>query len=126
MKLWLLLSLFLFSIVLYAQSEAPKASKNISLQLDQEPIPKEGYKKYYRNYLGYPKRKAKSKIIRIYVKFVVEKDGKITQAQILRGHNLKYNSKALRLLENSPKWKPGRKDGKPIAVGMTMPIFFAL
>lgn len=63
---------------------------------------------------------------RVFVQFVVEKDGSLSSFQVLRGVNDELNDEAIRVLKMMPKWKPGMKDGKPVRVQYTMPFKFQL
>ncbi|WP_462319463.1 energy transducer TonB, partial [Marinilabilia sp.] len=63
---------------------------------------------------------------RVYVKFVVDKDGSIIDVRIVRGISPSLNAEAIRLVKSMPKWKPGRQRGKAVAVTYTVPINFVL
>jgi TonB family protein len=62
----------------------------------------------------------------VYVSFVVEKDGSITDASVLKGIGKACDAEALRVVRHMPKWIPGRQDGKPVRVKFNMPIRFTL
>lgn len=63
---------------------------------------------------------------RVYVKFVVNTDGSITDVEIARGVDPSLDKEALRVVKNMPKWKPGRQRNKPVRVSYTVPINFVL
>lgn len=63
---------------------------------------------------------------RVYVQFVVEKDGSIGRAKIVRGVDPSVDAEALRVINASPNWKPGKQKGKNVAVSYTVPINFQL
>ncbi|MGE5426686.1 MAG: energy transducer TonB [Methylococcaceae bacterium] len=63
---------------------------------------------------------------KVYVSFVVGKDGGITQAKILRGVDPALDKEALRVVNSLPAWKPGKQGGKPVRVSYTVPISFVL
>jgi periplasmic protein TonB len=63
---------------------------------------------------------------RVYVTFVVDRDGSITNARIARGVDPSLDQEALRVVNNLPKWKPGKQRGKPVRVSYTVPINFQL
>ena len=63
---------------------------------------------------------------KVYVQFVVEKDGSLSSFQVLRGVSDDIDAEALRVLKAMPKWKPGMNDGKPVRVQFTMPFVFKL
>ncbi len=62
----------------------------------------------------------------VYVAFVVEKDGSISTAKILRGISPSLDEVALNTILGMPKWKPALKDAKPIRSQFNMPIKFIL
>ena len=63
---------------------------------------------------------------RVYVQFVVNTKGEITNAVILRGVDPSLDKEALRVVENMPKWKPGKQRNRPVRVSYTVPINFVL
>lgn len=63
---------------------------------------------------------------KVYVNFVVGKDGSISQAKIARGVDPSLDKEALRVVNSLPKWKPGKQGGKPVKVSYTVPINFQL
>ena len=63
---------------------------------------------------------------KVYVTFVVDRDGSVTNARIARGVDPSLDQEALRVVNNLPKWKPGKQRGKPVRVSYTVPINFQL
>jgi protein TonB len=63
---------------------------------------------------------------RVYVKFVINTDGSVTDVQIARGVDPSLDKEALRVVKNMPKWKPGKQRGKAVRVSYTVPINFVL
>lgn len=63
---------------------------------------------------------------KVFVTFVVEKDGSLTDIKVVRGIGSGCDEEAKRVLANSPKWTPGIQNGRPVRVQYTMPINFAL
>ena len=63
---------------------------------------------------------------KVFVNFVVGKDGSITNAKIYRGVDPSLDAEALRVVNSLPKWKPGKQGGKDVAVQYTVPINFRL
>ena len=77
--------------------------------------------------IRYPKLAAESNIQgRVYVSFVVDVDGKVTDATIARGVHPLLDSEALRIVRLMPSWKPGTENGKAVKVSYTVPISFML
>ena len=62
----------------------------------------------------------------VYVSFVVEKDGSIGEAKVLRGVGKSCDQEALRVVKGMPKWTPGKQSGKPVRVQFNMPVQFKL
>jgi protein TonB len=67
---------------------------------------------------------------RVVVQFVVEKDGRITDAQVVRDIGAGCGEEALRVVNSmnqmSQKWTPGKQRGKPVRVQFTLPVSFKL
>ena len=63
---------------------------------------------------------------RVYVRFVIEKDGSVTDVQVVKGIGGGCDEEAVKVLENSPKWIPGKQRGNNVRVYMTVPILFLL
>ena len=63
---------------------------------------------------------------RVIVQFVVEKDGTIVNAKVARGVDPDLDAEALRVVNQSPKWKPGKQKGEAVRVKYTLPIMFRL
>ena len=82
---------------------------------------------YVSNNVKYPEE-AKNKNIagRVFVSFVVEKDGSIGEVKVLRGIGGGCDEEAVRVIKGMPKWKPGMQKGKPVRVSYQIPIYFKL
>ena len=63
---------------------------------------------------------------RVICAFVVNKDGSVVDAEVLRGVDPSLDKEALRVIGTMPKWKPGKQRGKPVRVKYTVPITFRL
>lgn len=63
---------------------------------------------------------------RVYVTFVVDADGSVSEPRIARGVDPSLDKEALRVVSMLPKWKPGKQRGKPVRVSYTVPINFQL
>ena len=83
--------------------------------------------KYMVENIKYPET-AKNKGLQgtVYVSFVVEKDGSITNTKVIRGVESSLDAEAFRVVSAMPKWKPGTDKGKPVRVLFNMPIQFKL
>ena len=63
---------------------------------------------------------------RVYIQFVINQQGEVTNAVILRGVDPSLDREALRVVQAMPKWKPGRQRNRPVRVSYTVPINFVL
>ena len=63
---------------------------------------------------------------RVIVQFVVEKDGSIGQATILKGVDKDLDREALRVVKSMPKWQPGKNNGVPVRSYFRLPVTFRL
>ncbi|MDB4582171.1 energy transducer TonB [Draconibacterium sp.] len=84
-------------------------------------------RKYIANAVKYPVIAQENGIQgKVYVTFVVGKNGSINNAQVARGVDPSLDKEALRVVNSLPKWKPGKQRGKPVNVSYTVPINFVL
>ncbi|MDR1919449.1 MAG: energy transducer TonB [Tannerellaceae bacterium] len=63
---------------------------------------------------------------RVICAFVVNRDGTIVDAEVVRGVDPSLDKEALRVINTMPKWSPGKQRGKPVRVKYTVPITFRL
>ena len=63
---------------------------------------------------------------RVIANFVVEKDGSITEARVVKSVDPALDAEALRVVGTMPKWAPGTQNGEPVRVKYTVPITFRL
>ena len=109
-----------------------KHAKNDSIyqivdQMPEFPGGTEALLKFVANNVKYPE-KAKDEEIsgRVFISFVIEKDGSVSNVELKRGIGGGCDDEAVRVVKAMPKWKPGIKDGKPVRVSYMMPINFKL
>ena len=62
----------------------------------------------------------------VVIKFVVEKDGKLSNIQVLQSPDKTLSDAAVQVLQKSPKWKPGKQRNKPVRVTYTLPVSFKI
>lgn len=83
------------------------------------------YKYIYEN-LKYPKTAIENKTFgKLLITFIVERDGSITNAVVLRGVGDGIDEEGLRIIKNSPKWFPGFQNGHAVRTSFTIPIDFS-
>ena len=63
---------------------------------------------------------------RVITNFVVERDGSITDVQVVRGVDPSLDKEAIRVIQSMPKWKAGRQRGSAVRVRFTLPVVFRL
>ena len=63
---------------------------------------------------------------RVVVQFIIEEDGTVSEAKVLKKVNDDLDAEALRVVNAMPKWTPGRQKGQPVRVKYTMPVTFRL
>lgn len=83
--------------------------------------------KYLSSNIKYPVEAHKAGIQgRVVVSFVVNKDGTVKDAKIVRSVDKSIDAEALRVISAMPKWQPGYQDGKVVSVRYTVPVTFRL
>ncbi len=86
-----------------------------------------GYLAFFGKNLKYPQQAAKMGIEgKVFIEFVVEKDGSITNGKVRKDIGYGCGEEAVRVLNTMPKWTPAKQNGKPTRLKMTLPINFQL
>lgn len=119
---------FLLSFSL-TESYGQDTDKVYSLADEQPAYPggMSAFFKYIQSDMQYPDAaKAAGVEGRVFVEYVIEKDGSVSNAKILKSLNGECDKEALRLISNSANWTPGKIDGKAVRVKMALPLNFKL
>ena len=83
--------------------------------------------KWIAQRVRYPQLAAEAGIQgKVYIQFVVEKNGSVSNIKVVRGVDELLDKEALRVISEMPKWTPGKQRGKAVRVSYTMPITFKL
>ncbi len=83
--------------------------------------------KYLAENIKYPQMAKESGIQgRVFVTFVVERDGSVTDVRVLRGIGGGCDEEAIRVVKGMPKWSPGKQRGKAVRVQYNLPVKFTL
>jgi protein TonB len=102
----------------------------IHLIVEEQPSFEGGIEAFYRyisKNLKYPNTAKRIAVEgKVFLSFVIDKDGSITQVEVLKGIGGGCDEEAVRVLENAPRWNPGKQRGKAVKVRMQLPIVFAL
>jgi TonB family protein len=128
----LLICYFFFfgGLVLWAQDSQSMNNEPVFDTVDRIPYLK-GHKKsqhdYFQKRMQYPSEARLASVEGIvYVSFVVSKVGTVDSVSIQQSPSYMLNNEAIRLIENSGPWKPGKKDGMEVNTRMVVPVKFAL
>jgi TonB family protein len=82
--------------------------------------------KYLKRNLKYPSQAQENNIDgKVYVSFVVEKNGMLTDLKIIKGIGYGCDEEVIRVLKSSPPWKPGMNENKPVRTSYTLPVRFS-
>ncbi|MDB5009237.1 MAG: TonB family protein [Mucilaginibacter sp.] len=98
--------------------------------VENEPAFPGGIQKFY-DYLSkairYPAVDRENNVTgKVFVQFVVERDGSLTDVKALRGPSQTLSDEAVRAVKASPKWTPGVQNGRKVRVQYTVPVNFTL
>ena len=86
-----------------------------------------GLMKYIQKNVKYPAIAKEYNITgKVYVSFIVDKSGSVTNVKIVRGVDKNLDAEAMRVVKSLPKYKPGKQRGKSVRVMFTIPINFTL
>lgn len=108
-----------------AESESDQLQDELKSidQMPEFPGGQDSLLKFIRKNFNYPSNyKIESSNKKIDVNFIVDKDGKIKKAKIVKGINSELDKEALRVVNSMPKWKAGFNNGKPVSVNFDLPI----
>ena len=86
-----------------------------------------GLMKYIQKNVRYPAIAKEYNITgKVYISFIVDKQGSVTNVKVVRGVDKNLDEEAVRVVKSLPKYKPGKQRGKPVRVMFTIPINFTL
>lgn len=109
--------------------EEEKADEIFTI-VEQQPEPIGGFSAFYEyvaKNLHYPKVAQRNNIQgRVYIEFVVERNGSLTDIKVIKGIGGGCDEEACRIIASAPKWNPGKQRGNPVRVKMVIPILFRL
>lgn len=114
--------------------EAPKIVEEETEQIftivEVTAEPKDGLAAFYQSIseqIKYPAQARRMRVEgKVFVEFVIGKDGKITEVKAVKGIGAGCDEEAVRIIQNSPPWNPGRQRGRPVRQRMVLPIIFKL
>ena len=113
-----------------AQSEETLVEEKVSdvvEEMPQFPGGPSALFEYLSKNIQYPEAAKKNGIQgRVLVSFIVEKDGAISNAKVVKTVESSLDKEALRVVTTMPKWVPGKQNGEPVRVKYTAPLTFRL
>lgn len=127
MKKWFVLFFCLMTLGVAAQ-QLPEYSPSrddtfiVVDQMPEYPGGNEALQEYISLNLKYPALKEVSG--KVFVSFVVDKKGKVTDVRVKNEVDAALAKEAIRLVKAMPFWTPGKLEGKPVNVQMNLPIYF--
>ena len=99
----------------------------IAEQMASFPGGMEAWAKFLRKHLDYPKMAKRSNIQgKVFLNFVVDKEGNVSDIEVVRGIGGGCDDEAIRVLKMAPKWNPGLQRGVPVKSRMALYIHFQL
>ncbi|MBR1716022.1 MAG: energy transducer TonB [Paludibacteraceae bacterium] len=106
----------------------PKQKFELFMQMPSFPGGQEALLYFLSQNVKYPPTAQENGIQgKVVVQFVVAKDGKIEEVEVLRsGGDPSLDREAVRIIKSMPRWEPGKRRGKPIRVKYTIPVNFRL
>ena len=91
------------------------------------PVFPENIQKWLSKHVKYPQIALENGVQgKVFVQFVVEKDGSVSNIKVVRGVDASLDKEAVRVVSVMPKWKPGKQRGKAVRVAYTLPIAFQI
>lgn len=83
--------------------------------------------RYIKENLKYPEEALEEeREAKVYVKFVVDENGIITNVSSVRPAGYGFDEEAIKVVEAMPEWKPGKQNGKAVKVHFQIPIYFSI
>ncbi|MBQ5358883.1 MAG: energy transducer TonB [Alistipes sp.] len=85
------------------------------------------FRQWVQKQLRYPQIALENNITgRVTLQFVIEKDGRLTGIKVLASPDASLSEEAIRVVQSSPKWTPGKQRNQPVRVSFTLPVMFQL
>lgn len=110
--------------------EVERKPDEIFLKVEQDPQFPGGMKQmaeFLQKNLRYPPSASRASISgRVYLQFIVNTDGSISDVSVLKGIGFGCDEEAMRVVNKMPKWQPGKQSGRPVRVRFNLPVVFTL
>jgi protein TonB len=112
------------------QGVPEEKAEEVFLIVENAPEPKMGmaaFMEYLYQNINYPQQAIRLGIQgKVFVQFIVNSDGTLTEFKVIRGIGAGCDEEALRVLQNAEPWNPGKQRGRPVRVRMVIPIHFMI
>jgi protein TonB len=116
--------------VVFEEAPEEEAVDEIFTIVEDQPTPNGGMSAFYQfvqKKLKYPAQARRMGIEgKVFVQFVVDKDGTLTEVQAVKGIGAGCDEEAERVIKSAPRWNPGKQRGRAVKVRMILPITFKL
>lgn len=107
--------------------DSTSAPYSVVEQMPEFPGGEAALRKYLANSVKYPRIATENGVQgKVYVNFVVDKNGGISNVKVVRGVDAALDNEAVRVIKAMPKWIPGKQNGETVRVSYTVPINFVL
>ena len=107
--------------------DSTSAPYSVVEQMPEFPGGEAALRKYLSNSVKYPRIATENGVQgKVYVNFVVDKSGSISNVKVVRGVDSALDNEAVRVIKAMPKWIPGKQNGETVRVSYTVPINFVL
>lgn len=119
----------LLDVVVKTESQTEPDDKPFDVveQMPEFPGGQEALMQFLRQEVKYPKEAEEKGLQgRVVVRYIIEKDGSISEVEIAKSVNEYLDAEAIRVVNAMPKWKPGKQKGENVRVKYTLPISFRL
>ena len=131
-----MISFFRFQVVILlmassnclAQELPVKANELVFIVVENQPkFPgdKNALTNYLRKNVQYPEAAKQAGVTgRVFISFIVERDGRLTDVHLLKGLGFGCDEEAMRVMNAMPRWEPGTQSGRTARVRYNLPIWF--
>jgi len=131
MKTKLLIVLFFLFAGFTTQAQEKEQKKGdvymVVEEMPEYPGGLDGLKNFIVENVKYPEQAKKNKLEgKVFVSFVIDEHGNVTNAKVVRAVDPELDKEALRVVNKMAKWTPGKQKGENVKVQYTLPIQFAL
>lgn len=116
--------------VIFEEAPEEEVAEEVFTIVEEQPDPLGGMAAFYQyvnKNIDYPNQAKRMNVEgKVFVQFVIDKDGSITEVKAIKGIGAGCDEAAVKVISGAPKWKPGKQRGRPVKVRMILPITFKL